>query len=102
MEEMKNTKRLQVLVSEEMHQQITFYAENDGISISEWVRRAIRLEISRRTREAAVDSILEQPGDEISLTEDMLEERARDLEKEESKGSGPVSDLVIQEREEGY
>jgi len=99
---MKNTKKLQVLVSEEMHQQITFYALKEGISISDWVRRAIRMEISRRKREAAVDSILERPGEEISLTEDLLKELARDLEKEESKALGLVSDLVNQEREEGY
>jgi len=98
MEEMKNTQRLQVLVSEEMHQQITFYAEKERKSVSELVRQAINLEISRWKREESVDAMLASPGEDISITDDLLRERARDMEKEESKGSDQVSDFVIEDR----
>jgi hypothetical protein len=99
---MRKTKRLQVLLPEGMHQKIKIFANTDGISVSELVRRMIMLEISRRSRDISVGVILESAGDGFSLTDDLLKERTRDLDKEESKGSKLVSDLVIEERNEGY
>ena len=116
----KKSRRLSIIVPERMYRQLTVISKKEGASISYLVRGAIQQEISRRTKEEmeraadelaplyasdpelTIFSVLdgEDPVENLhgmltgkpSLTEDLLKERSRDLEKEEAAGKKGVID----------
>lgn len=113
-------KRLSILVPERTHQQLTAIAKKEGSSVSALVRGAIQQEISWRAKkelEQAADQLAllyasdpeltaftsldgEGPLEDLhgmlsegsSLTEDLMSERSRDLEKEEAIGKKGAAD----------
>ncbi len=116
----KKSRRLSIIVPERMHRQLTVIAKKEGSSISALVRKAVQQEIDWLVKEElersadelaplyasdpelTIFSVLdgEDPVEnlhgmlsgESSLTEDLLMERALDLEKEEAAGKKGVSD----------
>ena len=114
MKKEKKSRRLCIIVPEQMHRQLTVIAKKERSSISALVCKAIQQEIDWLVKEE-----LEQSADKLvplyasdpeltiltvldgndpiedlhgllsggpSLTEDLLRERSRDLEKEETAG----------------
>jgi len=120
MKKEKKSRRLSIIVPERMHRQLTVIAKKEGSSISALVRKAIQQEIDWLVKEElersadelaplyasdpelTIFSVLdgEDPVENLhgvlsgepSLTEDLLVERARDLEKEEERLEKGVSD----------
>ena len=116
----KKSKRLSIIVPERMHRQLTAIAKREGLSISALVRKAIQQEIDWLVKEElersadelaplyasdpelTIFSVLdgEDPVENLygvlsgepSLSEDLLVERARDQEKEETRVNNGVSD----------
>ena len=116
----KKSRRLSIIVPERMHRQLTVIAKKEGSSVSALVRKAIQQEIDwlvKEELERSADELaplyasdpeltifLVLDGDDPvenlhgvlsdgpSLTEDLLKERSRDLERKEARVNNGVSD----------